>query len=134
MAEGAGVKTGSSLPGVSTESRPDVDELLDGMAEGFFALDSDWRFTAFNRAAEDTFDLRREDVIGRLLWEVSPTILGSEFERRYRKVMADRESRHSRASRPGLPPGGMRSARFRSATGSAFLSGTRPNARPCLNG
>ena len=81
----------STLLGVSAESRPVVDELLDGLAEGFFALDANWRFTAFNRAAEDIFHLRREDLIGRLLWEVSPTIVGSEFERRYRKVMAKRE-------------------------------------------
>ncbi len=81
----------STLPGVSADSVPVVDELLDGLAEGFFALDAHWRFTAFNRAAEDIFHIRREEVIGRLLWDVSPTIVGSEFERRYRKVMAERE-------------------------------------------
>ncbi len=68
-----------------------IDEILDELAEGFFALDSNWRFTAFNRAAEEIFDLKREDVIGRTIWEVSPTAIGSEFERRYRKVMIDRE-------------------------------------------
>jgi PAS domain S-box-containing protein len=67
-----------------------VDEILDGLAEGFFALDADWRFVAFNRAAEEIFRLRREDVIGKTLWEVSPTVVGSEFERRYRLVMKDR--------------------------------------------
>ena len=68
-----------------------MDEILDGLAEGFFALDSCWRFVAFNRAAEENFDLRREDVIGRTIWEVSPTTVGSEFERRYRLVMTTRE-------------------------------------------
>lgn len=56
-----------------------------------FALDADWRFVAFNRAAEVIFDLRREDVLGKLLWEVSPTIVGTEFERRCRLVMSKRE-------------------------------------------
>ena len=68
-----------------------VDEILDGLAEGFFALDAQWRFVAFNRAATEIFDLRREDVIGRTIWEVSPTAVGSEFERRYKLVMAKRE-------------------------------------------
>ena len=90
-AEEAGARGLSNLPGVSAESRPVVDALLDGLAEGFFALDSQWRFTAFNRAAEAMFELRREDVIGRLLWEVSPTTIGSEFERRYCEVMTKRE-------------------------------------------
>ncbi len=70
---------------------PLVDQILDGLAEGFFALDSGWRFTAFNRAAEEMFDLRRDDVLGKTIWEVSPTAVGTEFERRYRQVMIDRE-------------------------------------------
>src|SRR5271165_700010 len=67
-----------------------VAELLDGLAEGFFALDASWRFIAFNRAAEEIFQIRLQDVIGKTLWEVSPTVIGSEFERRYRLVMKDR--------------------------------------------
>ncbi len=67
-----------------------VDAILEGIGEGFFALGSDWRFVAFNRAAEDLFGLKRGDVLGRLIWDVSPGIVGSEFERRYRRVMTER--------------------------------------------
>jgi PAS domain S-box-containing protein len=91
LAEQTGPRILSNLPGVSNESWAVVEQLLDGLAEGFFTLDSEWRFTTFNRAAEVMFSLRREEVIGKLLWEVSPTVVGSEFERQYRKVMADRE-------------------------------------------
>jgi PAS domain S-box-containing protein len=68
-----------------------VDEILDGLTEGFFALDSGWRFIAFNRAAEEIFDLSRDQVLGKLLWEISPGVLGTEFDRRYREVMSKRE-------------------------------------------
>jgi PAS domain S-box-containing protein len=68
-----------------------VDEILDGLAEGFFALDCRWRFVAFNRAAEEIFALRREDLIGRTIWDVSPTTVGTEMEQRYRLVMTTRE-------------------------------------------
>ena len=37
-----------------------VDQILDGLAEGFFALDSNWRFVAFNRAAEGMFEVGRD--------------------------------------------------------------------------
>jgi PAS domain S-box-containing protein len=67
-----------------------VNVILDGIGEGFFALGPDWRFTAFNRAAEEIFDMPRSSVIGRLLWDVSPRFLGTEFERRYRLVMSER--------------------------------------------
>ena len=69
---------------------PWVDEILDGLGEGFFALDAAWRLVAFNRAAEEMFGWKREAVLGRTLWDVFPTILGSEFERRYRRVMETR--------------------------------------------
>ena len=68
-----------------------VDQIMDGLAEGFFALDSNWRFVAFNRAAEEMFEIAREQVLGKLLWEVSPAILGTEFDRRYRLAMSNRE-------------------------------------------
>jgi PAS domain S-box-containing protein len=67
------------------------DQIIDGLAEGFFALDSNWRFVAFNRAAEGMFEIAREEVLGKLLWEVSPAILGTEFDRRYRLAMGNRE-------------------------------------------
>ena len=104
LAHGDGARILPNIPGVSTESEAVVDALLDGLAEGFFALDSDWQFTAFNRAAEEMFDLRREAVIGKLLWEVSPTTRGSEFERRYRKVMADREKQVFESFTTRTPP------------------------------
>src|SRR5271168_4887477 len=68
-----------------------IDQIMDGLAEGFFALDSNWRFVAFNRAAEEMFEIAREQVLGKLLWEVSPAILGTEFDRRYRLAMSNRE-------------------------------------------
>ncbi len=67
-----------------------VEALLEGMGEGFFAFGRDWRFTAFNSAAEEIFGVPRTDVVGRMLWEVSPRIVGTEFERRYRRVMEER--------------------------------------------
>ena len=110
-----------------------MDEILDGLAEGFFALDAGWRFVAFNRAAEDIFDLRREDVIGRMFWEVSPTTVGTEFERRYRLVMSKREKQvFETAIRPAGPIAVTRCALSPSATGSASPSATRPSARTML--
>ena len=67
-----------------------VEALLEGMGEGFFAFDREWRFTAFNTAAEAIFQMPRAEVVGRLLWDVSPRIRGTEFDRRYRRVMEER--------------------------------------------
>jgi PAS domain S-box-containing protein len=67
-----------------------VQALLEGIGEGFFAFNRDWRLTTFNRTAEAIFDVPRADVVGRLLWEASPQIKGTEFDRRCRLVMNER--------------------------------------------
>jgi PAS domain-containing protein len=74
----------------SLASTLSVDAILAGIAEGFFALGSDWRFIAFNPAAEAIFQTPSREILGKLLWEVSPNIRGTEFERRYRLVMSER--------------------------------------------
>ena len=96
MIEGGGLpQTSSSAPEPSlaeefAAENSYVSALVSGMGEGFLALDSEWRFIAFNPAAERIFGLARRDIMGRRLWEVSPTIVGTEFERRYRRVMSER--------------------------------------------
>jgi len=76
--------------GSASDASSEIDQILDGIGEGFFALDSNWRFTVFNRAAEEAFDLKRKDALGKLIWEIFPAVVGSEFERRYRSAMEDR--------------------------------------------
>ena len=66
----------------------DVDALLEGIAAAFIALDASWRITVFNRAAEELLGAPREEAIGKTLWELSPNAAGTEFERRYRRVMS----------------------------------------------
>jgi len=38
--------------------------ILDSISEGVFTVDSDWRITSFNRAAEEITGIRRENAIG----------------------------------------------------------------------
>ena len=89
-----------------------VEALLEGMGEGFFAFDRDWRFTAFNSAAEAIFQVPRAEVVGRLLWDVSPTIKGTEFDRRYRRVHGGAHERGVRELLGIAPRSFSRSAGF----------------------
>jgi PAS domain S-box-containing protein len=67
-----------------------VESLLEGMGESFFAVDRDWRVTAFNRAAEAILGMPRAEIVGRLRWDAWPQIKGTEFDRRCRRVMQER--------------------------------------------
>jgi PAS domain S-box-containing protein len=67
-----------------------LEAVLESITDGFYALDSEWRFVIFNRAAETYFGASREEVLGRNLWEVFPQGRGTEYERLCHVAMAQR--------------------------------------------
>jgi PAS domain S-box-containing protein len=44
--------------------------ILDSIADGVFTVDSDWKITSFNRAAEKITGIKKEEAVGRYCWEV----------------------------------------------------------------
>ena len=62
--------------------------VLESIADAFYLLDRDWRFTYVNDAAEPLLQTTREALLGRTLWEAFPGVLGSAFEGPYREAMA----------------------------------------------
>ena len=65
-----------------------VDRVLETMPTAFYSLDTRWRFTRVNAEAERVLGMRRDQLLGRSLWEVFPEIAGTVVERRYRKAVA----------------------------------------------
>ena len=62
---------------------------LESLIVAFFTVDCDWRFTYFNAEAERIFGRRREDLIGDVLWQQFPELLGTELENVFRRVAAE---------------------------------------------
>jgi two-component sensor histidine kinase len=60
-----------------------LSTILDGIGDGFYALDCDWRIILFNSEAARHFRRPREEMLGRILWEAVPgsreTALGKLF-------------------------------------------------------
>ena len=77
----------------------DLETILDRMADGFFAVDADWRITYANetgdailREAIDAAVLAAADGIeGLHLWEAIPDAVGTEFYDRYHEAMERQE-------------------------------------------
>jgi PAS domain S-box-containing protein len=63
--------------------------VLESITDAFFALGRDWTFTYVNRQAETLLGRTPGDLPGRNLWDEYPGLAGSEFERAYRRVMAE---------------------------------------------
>ena len=53
---------------VTPENQTEI--ILDSIADGVFTVDSDWRITSFNRAAERITGIKKEEAIGRHCWDV----------------------------------------------------------------
>jgi len=64
--------------------------VLEATTDGFVVLDRDWRYAYLNPRAEEAFGRRRDQLLGRNVWEVFPEGVGSAFEREYRRAMDDR--------------------------------------------
>lgn len=76
------------------ESRRRLSVILDSIADGFFAVDRQWRFTHINDAALLHFRKSRDEVLGRQLFEVFPAARGTVFETQYQHAMESGEAVH----------------------------------------
>jgi PAS domain S-box-containing protein len=80
----------ADLPSSSeTSHEARLEAVLESVSEGFYALDSDWRYVVFNRAAEAYFGVSRKLVLGKVIWEIFPQGLGTPFETHCRAAMTD---------------------------------------------
>jgi PAS domain S-box-containing protein len=55
---------------VKSNLQEQTEIILDSIADGVFTVDSDWKITSFNRAAELITGVKREEALGRQCWEV----------------------------------------------------------------
>ncbi|WP_445304687.1 PAS domain-containing protein [Microcoleus sp. Pol7_A1] len=72
------------------ESEEQTRNILESIAEAFFALDENWRFTYVNRSAGALLDCAPGDLIGKNLWEEYPGLIGNELAQVYLSTMRDR--------------------------------------------
>ena len=72
--------------------KPDLNTILNGIGDGFYAVDRDWRIILFNREAERHFRRPPEEVLGRKLWEPFPDAAETALGRLFKKTMESRET------------------------------------------
>ena len=67
-----------------------AEGILASINDGFFALDSQWRFTYVNAAAERLLNRSAQELLGRNHWEEYPPTVGTELEAHFRRAMNER--------------------------------------------
>ena len=74
---------------VLQESNERIACILESIADAFFTLNRDWRFTNINPEAERLLSSKRKDLIGRKMWEFFPDAPGTGLQSAYIKAMEE---------------------------------------------
>jgi PAS domain S-box-containing protein len=78
-------------------------DLLDTIGDSLFVLDRDWRFVYLSPNSLRQAGVPEGELLGRVLWEKYPELLGTPFEAHYRRAVAERRMIHFEA--PGVRSG-----------------------------
>jgi PAS domain S-box-containing protein len=62
--------------------------ILESITDAFVAVGRDWRITYVNQQAEELLSRNPGDLIGQVLWEAYPGLIGGPFEQAYRQAAA----------------------------------------------
>jgi two-component system, sporulation sensor kinase E len=68
-----------------------VVNILENITDGYFALDRSWRFTYLNKASEKIFFNSRENLLGKIIWEVIPEHINQAFFELYSTAIAEQK-------------------------------------------
>ncbi|MGI4893921.1 MAG: SpoIIE family protein phosphatase [Janthinobacterium lividum] len=63
-----------------------LEQILDAMTVGYLAMDIDWRITYVNARAVDALGLPHEQLLGGVIWDLFPAIVGTDLEMGYRRA------------------------------------------------
>lgn len=66
-----------------------VQDVLESMRDAFISLDTGWRFTYLNPRAEALLRRRRDELIGRNLWDEFPALVNSPFYTHYYEALTE---------------------------------------------
>jgi PAS domain S-box-containing protein len=70
-------------------AQEEITRTLESVTDGFMRYDRDWRIVYVNAEAERINRLTRSEMIGRILWEAFPSLIGTRFETEFKRAVAD---------------------------------------------
>jgi PAS domain S-box-containing protein len=66
-----------------------AETIIEEITDGFYQLDNAWRFVKINKVAEKILGLPREQLLGRVLWEVFPDDSACNYPIQLRKALQE---------------------------------------------
>lgn len=75
--------------------------ILAGIADTFYSLDTNWRFTMVNPAAEKApFGRPAAQLLGKVIWDLYPCLIGTEIHQHYLNAAQEHSLEHYEAQSP----------------------------------
>jgi PAS domain S-box-containing protein len=75
-------------------SQSKLTEILENIDGGFITFDRKWRFTHVNPRAAHNVGHEPVDLLGKSIWDIFPSMIGTPLESYYRRAMAERVPVH----------------------------------------
>jgi PAS domain S-box-containing protein len=86
---------------VLSEGQERTAAILEGIADTFYSLDEEWRFTLVNPAAEKApFGRPAAELLGRVIWDLYPNLVGTRIHRHYLGAAEKHTLEHYEAQSP----------------------------------
>ena len=76
------------------ESSRKINNILESITDLYYQLDGEWRFTDINRQTVTRFGRSREELIGKVIWEVFPVAVNSDLYNGLQKCRKTRKPVH----------------------------------------
>ncbi len=67
-------------------------DILESITDAFIALDKEWRFTYVNAQAEVYLEGKRDELIGKKIWDMYPELIGTKSYELYYEAMNNQKS------------------------------------------
>jgi two-component system, NarL family, sensor histidine kinase UhpB len=78
-------------------SREKIKAILNSITDIYISFDHDWNFTDLNQQAEKIFGKKRDELLGKVFWEVFPQMKEVEHFPQYEAAMASQTPMHFEA-------------------------------------
>ncbi|WP_242059268.1 MULTISPECIES: ATP-binding protein [Nostoc] len=65
-----------------------LETALAGIQDQFFVLDREWRYTFVNDQVAEVVGIQKEELLGKIIWEVFPDVVKSEFYTQVQRAFA----------------------------------------------
>jgi PAS domain S-box-containing protein len=76
------------------ESEQKLTTILESIGDCFFAVDKNWVVTYWNHRAEELLNKRREDIVGKNIWEEYPDAITRSLYFRYEEAIRENKALH----------------------------------------